>query len=180
MKHFLYILLAAACFLLGKTCAKPAEKVVETVRYQTVTVNRTDTIYHPKPYKVTEVEYVDRVAYFTDTVTRTADTAAILAEFFTVNHYEQTLVNDNLLTLNLHQQVAMNSIVMQTYDYQLRLRHTERTVYKYPTKFGVSATAPVNGDFLQLNAHLLLKQKLDLSVGYSSEYGVVAGVGWYF
>lgn len=140
----------------------------------------------PKPVEITLKDgsiFTDTIKILKyETLPDPEDTIAVYDDYFTRRTYNRTFGTDSTYTLKLTTTVVNNRIEAEQFDETYRkLTTIERyTDIKTPTKLGISASAPFKAEWIQVNAHILFKQKIDLSIGYNSKYKGVFSIGYYF
>jgi hypothetical protein len=110
------------------------------------------------------------------------DTVAVYSDYYTERTYNRTYGTDTTYSLALETTVKNNRILAERYTekYVEKTRVERYPVLSTPTKWGVSVHAPFSGEWVELRGHLLLKQKVDFSIGYSSRYRFTGGVAYFF
>jgi hypothetical protein len=140
-------------------------------------------------FQPTRIELKDGTL-ITDTVTiyryeqlpDEGDTAAVYSDYYTERTYHRTYGTDTTYSLELETTVKNNRILAERYTekYVEKTRVEKYPVLSTPTKLGVSVSFPFSREWVELKGHLLLKQKVDFSIGYSSRYRFTAGVAYFF
>ena len=117
-----------------------------------------DTIYQDKPVPVEVLKYVPKYTTIYEPVTIPVDTALIIAQYFEVKLYDDTLKNDSTGYIRLKEKVYQSKIIDRELFFQARCTDKIVTNTLHPTGFyvlgGIKAsttTIGFSGSIIYLN-----------------------------
>ena len=158
------------------------ETIIQTEYvYDTIRVEIKTEI--PVPYKIYQVDTIRLLKYISihDTVFKTSqiDTAAILADYFKIVEYKDT-IQDESLKFYLNEQITQNRIIGRQTSYQC-MEHTEIITYENRATLygGLSFLQDLSGNEIAFILPTLFYENGSMyaSIGYYPKSRIMIGAG---